>query len=228
MMVNSMLANHEQPAVLSAVMKSQTTHRARLVMNDAMVRTSLEIFSFSLSYFLIESFSIIYYLSTLRNLFWDIFTLFYRFEVRLFSDIDCFIFSSVCLLILLLFWCTLCRHLCFNYFTLWSQDVMGGAGICRGKNNMLGNQFMGMPIAITVEGKSVCILFLLVHLLRILLHLNFFFSSFSSSILSFLIFLFLLFFFFSWRSLLFFLFSSLSLLFFLFSIHIYFVLCWHF
>lgn len=31
MMVNSMLANHEQPAVLSAVMKSQTTHRARLV-----------------------------------------------------------------------------------------------------------------------------------------------------------------------------------------------------
>jgi acyl-CoA dehydrogenase len=70
MMVNSMLANHEQPAVLSAVMKSQTTHRARLVMNDAM-------------------------------------------------------------------------------------DVMGGAGICRGKNNMLGNQFMGMPIAITVEGANI-------------------------------------------------------------------------
>ena len=31
---------------------------------------------------------------------------------------------------------------------------MGGAGICRGKNNMLGNQFMGMPIAITVEGEG--------------------------------------------------------------------------
>ena len=56
---------------------------------------------------------------------------------------------------------------------------------------MLGNQFMGMPIAITVEGKSACILFLLVHLLRILLHLFFFFSSFSSSsILSFLYFFF--------------------------------------
>jgi alkylation response protein AidB-like acyl-CoA dehydrogenase len=33
MMVNSMLAKHEQPAVLSAVMKSQTTNRARLVRN---------------------------------------------------------------------------------------------------------------------------------------------------------------------------------------------------
>ena len=44
MMVNSMLANHEQPAVLSAVMKSQTTHRARLVMNDAMVRTYVPTF----------------------------------------------------------------------------------------------------------------------------------------------------------------------------------------
>lgn len=31
---------------------------------------------------------------------------------------------------------------------------MGGAGICRGKNNMLGNQFMSMPIAITVEGEE--------------------------------------------------------------------------
>ena len=31
---------------------------------------------------------------------------------------------------------------------------MGGAGICRGKNNMLGNQFMSMPIAITVEGED--------------------------------------------------------------------------
>lgn len=36
MLINSMLAKHEQPAVLSAVMKSQTTHRSRLVVNDAM------------------------------------------------------------------------------------------------------------------------------------------------------------------------------------------------
>jgi acyl-CoA dehydrogenase len=37
MLVNSMLAKHEQPAVLSAVMKYQTTHRSRLISNDAMV-----------------------------------------------------------------------------------------------------------------------------------------------------------------------------------------------
>ena len=37
MLINAMLAKHEQPAVLSAVMKYQTTHRARLVTNDAMV-----------------------------------------------------------------------------------------------------------------------------------------------------------------------------------------------
>lgn len=36
MLINSMLANHEQPAVLSAVMKYETTHRARNVVNDAM------------------------------------------------------------------------------------------------------------------------------------------------------------------------------------------------
>lgn len=36
MLINSMLANHEQPAILSAVMKYETTHRARLVVNDAM------------------------------------------------------------------------------------------------------------------------------------------------------------------------------------------------
>lgn len=35
-LINSMLAKHEQPAVLSAVMKYETTHRARLVVNDAM------------------------------------------------------------------------------------------------------------------------------------------------------------------------------------------------
>eukprot|EP01038_Epipyxis_sp_PR26KG_P004530 gene4530-6395_t len=70
LLVNSMLANHEQPAVLSAVMKYQTTHRARLVVNDAM-------------------------------------------------------------------------------------DVLGGAGICRGPNNAVGNGYMALPIAITVEGANI-------------------------------------------------------------------------
>ena len=70
MLINSMLAKHEQPAVLSAVMKYQTTHRARLAVNDAM-------------------------------------------------------------------------------------DVMGGSGICRGPNNAIGNGYMGLPIAITVEGANI-------------------------------------------------------------------------
>jgi len=70
MLINSMLANHEQPAVLSAVMKYETTSRSRNVVNDAM-------------------------------------------------------------------------------------DVMGGAGICRGPNNMIGNGYMGLPIAITVEGANI-------------------------------------------------------------------------
>jgi acyl-CoA dehydrogenase len=70
MLINSMLAKHEQPAVLSAVMKYETTSRARLVVNDAM-------------------------------------------------------------------------------------DIMGGAGICRGPNNVLGNGYMGLPIAITVEGANI-------------------------------------------------------------------------
>ena len=38
---------------------------------------------------------------------------------------------------------------------------MGGAGICRGKNNMLGNQFMGMPIAITVEGGLMHVIYVM-------------------------------------------------------------------
>ena len=70
MLINSMLAKHEQPAVLSAVMKFQTTSRARQVANDAM-------------------------------------------------------------------------------------DVVGGAGVCRGPNNLIGNTYMSIPIAITVEGKYV-------------------------------------------------------------------------
>lgn len=70
LLVNSMLGQHEQPAVLSAVMKYETTNRARHVINDAM-------------------------------------------------------------------------------------DVMGGAGICRGPNNMIGNGYMALPIAITVEGANI-------------------------------------------------------------------------
>lgn len=69
-LINSMLAKHEQPAVLSAVMKYETTHRARLIVNDAM-------------------------------------------------------------------------------------DVMGGAAICRGPNNLVGNAYMGTPIGITVEGANI-------------------------------------------------------------------------
>lgn len=69
-MINSMLAKHEQPAVLSAVMKYETTHRARRVINDAM-------------------------------------------------------------------------------------DVAGGSGICRGPANVLGNGYMALPIAITVEGANI-------------------------------------------------------------------------
>jgi alkylation response protein AidB-like acyl-CoA dehydrogenase len=35
-LTNSMLAQHEQPAVISAIMKQQCTHRGRMVVNDAM------------------------------------------------------------------------------------------------------------------------------------------------------------------------------------------------
>lgn len=69
-LVNSMLANHEQPAVISAIMKYETTSRGRLAINDAM-------------------------------------------------------------------------------------DVVGGAGICRGPGNLFGNGYMGLPIAITVEGANI-------------------------------------------------------------------------
>eukprot|EP01134_Creolimax_fragrantissima_P007715 CFRG7715T1 len=36
-----------------------------------------------------------------------------------------------------------------------SMDVAGGSGICKGKNNLLGNPYQGIPIAITVEGSNV-------------------------------------------------------------------------
>lgn len=70
LLINSMLAKHEQPAVLSAVMKYETTSRARALVNDAM-------------------------------------------------------------------------------------DVLGGSGICRGPNNAIGNGYMSLPIAITVEGANI-------------------------------------------------------------------------
>jgi len=70
LLINSMLANHEQPAVLSAVMKYETTSRSRAVVNDAM-------------------------------------------------------------------------------------DVLGGSGIMRGPGNMVGNGYMALPIAITVEGANI-------------------------------------------------------------------------
>ncbi len=69
-LVNGMLQNHEQPAVLSAVMKYETTSRCRKVINDAM-------------------------------------------------------------------------------------DVVGGSGICRGPANKVGNGYMSLPIAITVEGANI-------------------------------------------------------------------------
>jgi hypothetical protein len=69
-LINGMLAQHEQPAVLSAVMKYETTNRSRLVINDGM-------------------------------------------------------------------------------------DILGGAGICRGPSNVLGNTYMNVPIGVTVEGANI-------------------------------------------------------------------------
>uniref|UniRef100_A0A7S1TSJ0 Acyl-coenzyme A dehydrogenase n=1 Tax=Phaeomonas parva TaxID=124430 RepID=A0A7S1TSJ0_9STRA len=68
-LVNSMINQHEQPAVISAIMKQQMTHRMRVCVNDAM-------------------------------------------------------------------------------------DVVGGAGICNGKNNFIANAYTAVPIAITVEGAN--------------------------------------------------------------------------
>eukprot|EP01030_Chromulinospumella_sphaerica_P002142 gene2142-2096_t len=36
-----------------------------------------------------------------------------------------------------------------------SMDVMGGSGICRGPANTVGNGYMSIPIAITVEGANI-------------------------------------------------------------------------
>ena len=35
------------------------------------------------------------------------------------------------------------------------MDILGGAGISRGKNNFVGNAYMSMPVAITVEGANI-------------------------------------------------------------------------
>jgi hypothetical protein len=35
------------------------------------------------------------------------------------------------------------------------MDIMGGAGICRGPSNIIGNTYMSLPIAITVEGANI-------------------------------------------------------------------------
>jgi acyl-CoA dehydrogenase len=35
------------------------------------------------------------------------------------------------------------------------MDVLGGSGICRGPNNIIGNGYMSIPIAITVEGANI-------------------------------------------------------------------------
>lgn len=69
-LTNSMLNNHEQPAVISAIMKQQLTSRMRICVNEGM-------------------------------------------------------------------------------------DILGGAGICNGKNNFLANAYASIPIAITVEGANI-------------------------------------------------------------------------
>jgi hypothetical protein len=35
------------------------------------------------------------------------------------------------------------------------MDVLGGAGICNGRNNFLANAYAAIPIAITVEGANI-------------------------------------------------------------------------
>ena len=35
------------------------------------------------------------------------------------------------------------------------MDILGGAGICMGKDNFLGSAYMAMPVAITVEGANI-------------------------------------------------------------------------
>jgi acyl-CoA dehydrogenase len=35
------------------------------------------------------------------------------------------------------------------------MDILGGAGIMRGPSNIVGNGYMNIPIAITVEGANI-------------------------------------------------------------------------
>jgi acyl-CoA dehydrogenase len=35
------------------------------------------------------------------------------------------------------------------------MDVLGGAGICRGPANFMGNRYMNTPIPITIEGANI-------------------------------------------------------------------------
>jgi len=35
------------------------------------------------------------------------------------------------------------------------MDILGGAGICRGEANFIGNSWMSLPIGITVEGANI-------------------------------------------------------------------------
>ena len=37
----------------------------------------------------------------------------------------------------------------------YGMDIAAGSAICRGDNNYLGNAYMSLPIAITVEGANI-------------------------------------------------------------------------
>ena len=50
-----------------------------------------------------------------------------------------------------------CVNVFFSHVFTYAlaMDVVGGAGICRGPANFVGNSYMGLPIAITVEGANI-------------------------------------------------------------------------
>ena len=43
----------------------------------------------------------------------------------------------------------------FFYYYVTYSSYSAGAGICRGPSNMIGNGYMALPIAITVEGANI-------------------------------------------------------------------------
>jgi len=47
------------------------------------------------------------------------------------------------------------KNLMIPIILLPAMDVVGGSGICRGPSNSLGNGYMSLPIAITVEGANI-------------------------------------------------------------------------